>query len=264
MNEIDFRDPFPNSGEGKTPLLPRIFAVISFVAASDRPVTISEITGHLNIPKASAHRACRMLQDADILRRDPLTKGFCPGFKLHCIALDTVLSTSFAAARRATLRHVVEACSETCTLTAQDGDQLLVLERVESPSPVQVNLRAGSRVPLHCTAGGKLFVAFMRAPWRERLIQNLDLVAYTVKTITDRVLLDEQIQRVRKQKYAIDNEEFAPGLIGIAVPVLDEHGRIKAAISINAPSHRVPAEGLEQWLPPLRKAATALSDLIDS
>src|SRR5579872_5373306 len=139
-------------------LLSRAVAVVEFVARSGRPVSVAELMRSLDLPKPSAHRICGTLEGMGVLVRDPVARGMTVGPRLSRLALDTMLASADYGGRRQILRSVVEEAGETCTLTILDGDEALCLDRVESSSPLQVQLYAGSRVPLHCTASGRLFL----------------------------------------------------------------------------------------------------------
>jgi DNA-binding IclR family transcriptional regulator len=90
---------------------------------------------------------------------------------------------------------------------------------VETAAPLRFYLHSGSRVPVHCSASGKIFLSQMSTAQRRRLLSNAPLEPYTPKTLTDPEALEKEVQRVRKSGFAIDNEEFLPGLLCIAALV---------------------------------------------
>ncbi len=161
--------------------------------------------------------------------------------------------------RRSILRSVVEQTGETCTLTMLDGDQSLCLDRVESTSPLQIQLYSGSRVPLHCTASGKIFLASLPKAKSSKFIRATALKHYTPNTITDPKHLERELDRVRREKLGTDNEEFLPSLVAVAVPVLDDRQRTRAAISVNAPAGRITLDDAGRHVEVLRNAATSLA-----
>jgi DNA-binding IclR family transcriptional regulator len=121
-----------------------------------------------------------------------------------------------------------------------------------------MNLTSGSRVPLHCTASGKLLLAYMAKPARDRILAALSYKSYTPSTLADRKALEAELARIRKAKYATDNEEFHAGLVCVAVPTKSPGGRPCAAIAVHAPMSRMPLERAVEYLPLLRKAAEAM------
>jgi DNA-binding IclR family transcriptional regulator len=119
-------------------------------------------------------------------------------------------------------------------------------------------------VPVHCSASGKIFLAQMSAAQRTRLLAHAPLERYTANTLTEPAKLEREIQRVAKDGYAIDDEEFLPGLLCIAVQVpADDGGPSNLCIAVQAPIVRLSAAKARQMLPALRDAAQALSRIDD-
>jgi DNA-binding IclR family transcriptional regulator len=162
-------------------------------------------------------------------------------------------------ARHAILSRLVEELGETCNITVLDGSQVLYLDRVESPWPLRVHLQSGSRVPLTCTASGKLFLARLPKLRRDRLLAQMRFERHTDRTLVDRADLEQELERIRRSGYAVDNEEFLAGLLCVAVPVIDARGRAIAAVAVQAPVARLPRERAETTLPALERAARALA-----
>jgi DNA-binding IclR family transcriptional regulator len=106
------------------------------------------------------------------------------------------------------------------------------IDKIDSTLPLKVDHPIGSLSPLHCTALGKAFLAFGGA-------RPDELTGYTGKTITSEVKLREEIEATRNRGFAIDDEEFAPGIRCVARPVFDESGQMIAAIGVSGPSVRV-------------------------
>lgn len=236
----------------------RAIAILEWVARTGRPVQVSEIVQSLGIPKPTAHRICGLLERMGLLQREPDTHAITVGQRLSNLAVDTVVNSGDRGARRAILKAVVKATGETCTLTMLDGDEVMVLDRVESSSPLRVQLHAGSRVPLHCTASGKLFLSMLPKARRLRMLRAMPLHPHTHATTTDADALEAQLQRIRAERLATDNQEFVTGLIAVAVPVADNRGRMCAALSINAPAARMTLAQAMKDVPLLRRAAEAI------
>jgi DNA-binding IclR family transcriptional regulator len=233
--------------------------ILDFVSCAGRPVTVPELVDALQLPKPSAHRICKALAAMGLLARDIHPKKLNAGPRFTGMALAALSSTTALGSRRAILRQVVEEVQETCTLTVLEFDELVFLDRVESASPLRLQLFAGSRVPLHCTSGGKLFLAMMPAARRDRLIRGRPLKRYTENTITDPNRLLRELDEIRKEELGRDHQEFIEGLEAIAAPVLDPQGRMVAAVSINGPATRLRADRKERHAEVLRRAAAALA-----
>jgi IclR family transcriptional regulator, acetate operon repressor len=136
---------------------------------------------------------------------------------------------------------------------------VVYLDRVESAWPLRMHLSPGSHVPLHCTASGKLLLALLPKPARERLLPRLTLTRYTDFTITEPRALNVELARIRAERHATDKEEFHAGLVCVAVPVLDAKKRACAAIAVHAPASRMPLTRALEHLPSLNRAAAAMA-----
>ncbi len=121
-----------------------------------------------------------------------------------------------------------------------------------------MTLQPGSRVPLHCTASGKLLLALLPPARRRRIVDALPLPPHTAQTIVDRRRLTDELARVRRERLATDNEEYLAGLVCVAVPVATPEGRVVASVAVHAPVARMPLAAALRHVPALRRAATAL------
>ena len=240
----------------------RAIAILEWVAQAQGPVAVAELVRQLQLPKPSAHRICGSLEQMGLLRREPAGNGLLVGHRLLTLSLNAAMNFADRGSRRAILRSLMEETGETCTLTVPDGDELVVLERVESPLPLTVQLRPGSRAPLHCTASGKLFLGMLPPTQRRKILDSLPFQPCTDRTITEVSRLSAHLDLVRKNGYATDDEEFAVGLRALAVPVFGKRRRVIAGLSINAPAARLNVEDAIDRVPLLRRAAERIARTI--
>src|SRR5690606_10475408 len=120
------------------------------------------------------------------------------------------------------------------------GAEFVYLDRVESAFPLRMELRPGTRVPLHCSASGKLFLAHLGAARRQALLDGLELSRFTATTLVQRSALEAELATIRRQGHAFDAGEFVDGLVCIAVPVRTAGERgLRCALALQAPSARV-------------------------
>lgn len=246
--------------EDNVPATLRAIGVLEALAAAERPPSLAELTAALRLPKPTLYRMLAMLEEARLVVREPGARRYAPGPRLAALGRAAMLNGGLRAERHAILARVVEAIGETCNFTMLDGDAVVYLDRVEAAWPLRMTLSSGSRVPLHCTASGKLLLAMLPKASRARLIGHLSLARYTETTITDQKRLAEELARIRAQKYATDNEEFHAGLVCVAVPVADPERRVWAAVAVHAPASRMPLAKALEHLPSLRRAAVSLGE----
>ena len=237
----------------------RAFAVIETVVAADRPLSLTEVMAAVSLPKPTVHRILGLLERGGLIAHEPDSKRYIVGPRLARLGADALMHSSLRGARRAILHRLVDELGETCNFTMLDGDQVIYLDRVETASPLRVNLQPGSHVPLHCTASGKLFLAMLPRAQRNRLLDQLTLSAHTANTLTRRAALERELERIRRERISTDNEEYLAGLVCVAVPVTDAKGRICASVAVHAPVARMPLAHALRHLSPLRRAADALA-----
>ncbi len=245
--------------EDKVPATLRALGVLEALVAAERPASLAELTAALRLPKPTLYRMLAMLEAANLVAREPGARRYAPGPRLAALGRNVMLNGALRTERHAILARLVEQIGETCNFTMLDGDAVVYLDRVEAAWPLRMMLSSGSRVPLHCTASGKLLLALMPKAGRARLTALLPLTRYTGTTITDARRLGTELARIRAQKYATDNEEFHAGLACVAVPVADTGRRVCAAIAVHAPVSRMPLERALEHLPSLQRAAAAMA-----
>ncbi len=238
----------------------RGLAIMNAVANSPRPLSIADLVNELGLAKPTVHRIASQLEEENYLQRNPSDKRFVIGNKLREFSTNIFSNNSIGAPRRAILEALSNEIGETCNCTMLDGYHTVYFDRVECNWPIKINLHPGSRLPLHATASGKLFLAHMRKSDRNRILDAAPLAASTKHTITSVDGLEEQLKSIKKQGIAFDNEEFIDGMIAIAVPVFDSKNQICFTVAVHAPTTRQTLESLSEFIPSLHHAADALAE----
>ncbi|MCU0897084.1 MAG: IclR family transcriptional regulator [Burkholderiales bacterium] len=241
----------------------RAARLIEAVAAAERPISLTALVDAVGLPKPTAHRILAELVADGLLSREPAGKRFAVGPRLARIGLGAVINSSTRAERHAILQGLVARIGETCNLTMLDGSEVVYLDRVETAWPLRMNLQPGSHVPTHCSASGKLLLAFLPRARRTRLLAGLPTPRFTDKTIDDRKKLAAELDLIRRRGYATDDEEYLAGVACVAVPVRASRGRVVAAVAVHAPTSRMPLERGLAFVPVLEEAAAALAATLE-
>ncbi len=261
---IDLMKSVPNPAQapveinGDTPTL-RLFSLLEAMASKDQLFSLQSLVEETNIPKPTLHRMLQQLESAGLLSRSEDGRQYGTGVRLRKLAENLLINDTFHGARHGVLRALVNEVGESCNLTALSGSEVIYLDRVETPAPLRFYLHPGSRVPVHCSASGKVFLAGMTPAQRQRLLAHAPLEAFTAKTLTDLAELEEEIKQVKRQGYALDNEEFLPSLLCVAVLVPSSSGRSNLCVAVQAPIMRLSPDKALKLLPALQRAADALS-----
>lgn len=246
---------------GGSAVVTRALHLIETIAASDRPLALPELCALLDLPKATTHRLCQQLEQNGFVVREPGGRRYTPGARLLRISFNT-LRSGLTAERHQILSALVDTIGETCNFTTLSGQEVIYLDRVEARWPLRLHFDTGSRVPIHCTASGKMMLASMKPSERKRIIDAIGLPAYTPHTLIKREEFDAELNRIAQQGYSLDREEFLLGMAAIAVPVMGNDGTVIAAVACHAPSVRFNEEQAKKFLPQLRQAARKLSETL--
>ncbi len=249
-----------SNSESPNSTLLRGLAIMNSVANSPRPLSIADLVNELGLAKPTVHRIASQLEDENYLQRNPSDKRFVIGNKLKEFSTNILSNSTLGAPRRAILEALSNEIGETCNCTMLDGNRTVYFDRVECNWPIKINLHPGSRLPLHATASGKLFLAYMKKGDRNRILDAAPLSACTEDTITSSEELKTQLTSIKKQGIAFDHEEFIDGMIAIAVPVFDNKNRICFTVAVHAPTTRQTIESLSEYIPSLHHAADALAE----
>jgi IclR family acetate operon transcriptional repressor len=198
------------------------------------------------------------------LQREPIGKTYGVGHRLARLGVDVLSNNGPRLERRTILRRVVDEIGETCNLAMLHGDEIIYIDRVETDWALKAELKPGSRVPLHCTSSGKLFLSQMPKARRRKLLAAMSLKRYTANTITEIAQLEAQIAEIGRTRVGLNNEELQAGVIGVAVPVTDAAGRMIATIALQAPVARLTLARAVEFVPSLQAAARAVAPTFDS
>lgn len=226
------------ASRGKAPTgtqaIDRAASLLVRVVEADAPQTFGRLLAESGLPKSTASRLLSALERHGLLRRDS-NGAFLPGPVLTRYA-GRAGTADLVSAAQPVLERLGEKTGETVNLAVLSGGEVEQVAQVDSRYLLGAMNWVGLRVPLHCSALGKVFVAFGAAE-----LPRGPLERRTPHTITDRARLAAQFAEIRRSGYGVAVEELEPGLIAIAAPVRGRGGQVIAAISVSGPSIRLGA-----------------------
>lgn len=237
----------------------RAFAVLEHIASAERPPTLEEVTRAIGLPKPTVFRILRLLVDGGLAQREVHEKRYVVGPRTTAMALEVQMHSPARRERRAILARLVETIGETCNFTMLDGGEVVYLDRVETSANVRLHMKAGSRVPLHCTASGKLLLSSLPIAQVRRLLGSGPLRRYTPRTIVDPVVLEQELSRIRASGVSTDVGEYLVDSVCLAVPVRDGQSRICAAIAVHGPAPRMTLRKGFGFVPAMQQAAAEIA-----
>jgi DNA-binding IclR family transcriptional regulator len=234
-------------------VLARGLSLLNAFGAADVELTLSELAARTGLPKPTAHRLLGELVTWGGLERTGT--GYRLGMRLFLLGQRVPRPRGLREAALPYLEDLYEASHENIHLAVFDGLHTLFLEKVSGRRSMPIISRVGGRLPSHCTATGKLFLAY-GPPERLRRVVSLGLVRHTPHTIAMPGLLERDLARTLERGYGINREESEVGVSAVAAPVFDHRRRVIAAISITGHSGRL---DLERLAPAVRTAGLSLS-----
>lgn len=234
----------------------RLLAVVAEQPASLSLTALSQAAG---IEKTTAHRLATSLVRCRFLRFDPATRTYSLGLQLVDLGQQSLAQFDVAREARPFMERLGALTGEAVHLGLFDEGEVVYVAQVPSSEPVIIRAHVGTRGPMHCTAMGKILLAFGPAERMERLLARGAWPAMTPNTIIQSDELAEHLARVRRLGFALDDEEHRLGIRCVGVPVHDHTATAVAALSVTGPAFRLSRERIHEIVGPLLAAAQELS-----
>lgn len=238
----------------------RAFAILELIADAESPPSLEELTRASGLPKPTVYRILGLLMRGGLVQREPFEKRYVVGRRVCALSLLVQTRSPLRARRRAILARLVEEIGETCNFTMLDNHEVFYLDRVETTANVRLHMEVGSRVPLHCTASGKLFLAHLAPHQVHKVLGGGPLKRYTARTITSTEALERELRKIKMSGISTDTGEFLEGSVCLAVPVSDPGGRICAAVAVHGPVPRMTLKKGYAFVPALKRAAAMIGE----
>jgi IclR family transcriptional regulator, acetate operon repressor len=217
----------------------RALSLLNALAKSDHGMTLGELAQESGLPVSTAHRLLSTLQHENFVRHESDRGVWLIGVQAFIVGNAFIRSRDLTAVARPFMRTLMERSGETVNLAVEDRGEIVYIAQTESRQTMRTITRPGGRVPMHCSALGKMLLALMPETERERIMSAKKLVKETEKTITSLNVLRRELEATAKRCYAIDDEENALGMRCVAAPIYDEHSAAVGAVSLSGPSVRI-------------------------
>ena len=224
------------------PAIERALSILEYLK-DHREASLTEIHNDLSLPKSSTYSILFNLLERGYITRGA-TGGFKLGLKFYELGIKAIEGINFMEKAKSTMEILAKETGLTCNLGVIEGDVGVYLEKVDSPSPIRLNSWKGKRLPIHCTALGKILLANRELQEREEILDRISLDQFTPHTLTDKHKLMNQLDLFKKQGFSIDAEEHEKDITCFAAPVFNHAGNAVAAISLS---------GLTVWFDEARK-----------
>lgn len=235
----------------------RAFTVLDALCRADE-MGITELSRELDMGKTTVFRLVATLEMLGLVRQMPNGK-YALTLKLFEMGSQVINRLGVRKLAAPFMEELFYSCNETVNLAVLDKGEIIYLERWESKEPLRIGLDVGVRVPAYCSGLGKAILAHLTPEERERVWSFTEFKHHTANTITDRALLEQELDRIRREGYAVDNSEYIEGIVCLGAPVFGHDGRVVAAISVAAPSVRLNKKDTLDLVPRLKETAAKIS-----
>jgi IclR family KDG regulon transcriptional repressor len=219
---------------------------------------ISEISEAIGLHKATTFRILTTLLNSGYIERTSTGEKYRLGLMLSDLGFKVIRRMDLRQEAFPLIQQLVQQLDEICDLSVFDHGRVFYVDVIQSRHALTIAATPGQRLPAHCTASGKVFLAYLPSEKLATFL-NTALTRYTSKTITEPDHLRLQLETFRQQGYAIDDEEYEIGIWGISAPVFNYRGNILAAVSVLSPTSRITPERIDEITHALKETTQAIS-----
>lgn len=238
--------------------LAKMMAILDCFSTVERKLSVAEIAARLGMPRGTVHRIMRTLRDLGMIEQERDRDQYRLGMKLFELGTTVLANMDLHREAKASVEALTRASGETVHLSVFDGKSSTVINRTD-PDGRRVNtLFVLESSPAHATSSGKAALAFQPEAAIERFIAR-GLARIAPNTITDPSALCAELASIRRQGYAVDDEELTPGTRCVSAPIRNLSGAVFAAISVSGPARRFTGERVDAYADLVRHHAGTIS-----
>lgn len=205
---------------------------------------IKDISNMLSLHKSTTFGLVSTLEQFNLLEQDEQTGMYRLGMELF--KLGSHVDINLRSIVSPYIDSLVSKCHETVNLLGISGDKVFYIEKKESPHSMRICTKLGQELPMYCTAAGKAILASMDPNEAEEVLFRTEFKKYTENTLRTVNSIKEELVKIRRNGYAIDNEELEYGLICVGVSIVDRKGIPVGGISVSGPASRMNDEMLQK------------------
>jgi len=241
----------PSKPNNLVQTIERVSSILDILAQRAQGISIRELSSAIGLPKGTTHRLLSSLSFFGYVRQDQRTRNYFLGLKFVELGHIILGQLDLRKVAEPFLRDLADRTKETIHLVILDRNEIVYIDKVETdqnPSGLKMASRIGLRNPAYSSAVGKMILAHFSEEELQNFFKEKTLMRRTENTLTDPILLREHLKTVRRQGYAVDDEENEKGIRCVAAPIYNEIGKAVAAISITAPAFRVTKKTIQETL----------------
>jgi DNA-binding IclR family transcriptional regulator len=240
--------------------LDKVFTVIEAVVAHQSTgLNFAGIVAETELPKSTAHRILKYLIRVGYLSFSEDTKRYRGALKLAGLGAEVMSNFNLREQVHPQLLKLHQETEHTCNMGIKSGDAGIFVDKIESRDfGIKLFSEVGKSFPLHCTAMGKVLLAYAEAQETEKIV-SYPLKSYTDRTITQKNVLLKELEKVKKSGYAVDWEEITRGILCVGAPVFGMTGEVVCAVSMAFPTYIYNDRGIDLEIKAIMDHARVIS-----
>ncbi|MBW2207845.1 MAG: IclR family transcriptional regulator [Deltaproteobacteria bacterium] len=240
----------------------RVIQILEAVGLAREGVTHGDLVSALNIPKSSLSSLLSTLVDSQYLSLEKSSKRYELGSQILVMAGRYLHGLDVVKLGQPLLREITGVTDESSEIAIKRGHDIVIVCKEDSSRPVARVIQIGDRAPMYATAAGKAILAHLQEEETAKYFSSVDMAPLTKNTITDPIVLQKELKRIRSGALARSNEELDEGVVALAAPVFDFHGQVVASVVVPVPAMRFTKERQKDIERALRSGAMELSHLL--
>lgn len=223
-------------------------------------LTAAEVSQRLRMPRSTTYRYLESLRSSGLVEEDEARAAFRLGPRIFQLARVARRGLDLVEIALPVMRELARQTGESVLLTRRSGDQVVCVERVDSPLPARLSYERGHVLPVHAGASAKVLLAFAAPEEIDDVLSRTVLPRFTENTVTDPTALRAQLEQIRGDGYAVTAGEVDVGVRGVAAPIRNGAGRVVAGLSVAGLAFRITEAELPATIAAVQAAAGAIAE----
>ncbi len=226
----------PKQNTNKIQSIERAVMILDYLSAKRGGERLTVISKALNLNKSTAFGIISTLESLGLLTQNDENERYRLGTKFIEYGMSVRSNMEVTPIAKPHIERFLETHNETVQLALLSLNEVILVEKFESSQTFQIATKIGERYPVHCSASGKVLLAFLPEEVSSMILDNCTFTCNTTNTIVNRKIFEEEMRKARDHMYALDLEEGALDRCCISAPLLNSDGHSVAAISVTYPA----------------------------
>lgn len=244
---------------GRIQSVDRALNILELISEAEDGLSLAQIAQKIGLPKSTVHGLVSTLRDHKYLRQDDEDGRYLMGLQLFELGSKAARSWDIRDAAKPAMRWLGKEFGETVHLGCEDNGEVLYLDKIAADSLITIVSDIGTRLPMHCSGLGKALLSHKSESEIKRFIQTKGLTPLTGRTITDPDKFIKELAKIKEQGFALDDGEIMEGLRCVGVPIFDEDGLVRYAISVSGQVKDIYGNRLERLIIETKRAAKEIT-----